>query len=118
MTPRESRPRAVIEPFVLLLAPFAPHLAEELWHRLGHDETLAYESWPVGDEKLARAEQVEIGVQIAGKIKARVMVAADADEETIRTAALNNHRVAAALVGKTIRKVIVVKGRLVNIVAN
>ncbi len=118
MTPRSSRPRAVIEPFVLLLSPFAPHLAEELWHRLGHDETLAYEPWPVCDEKLARDEQVEIGVQIGGKIKARIMVAPDADEETIRTAALKNDRVVAALVGKTIRKVIVVKGRLVNIVAN
>ncbi len=117
MTPRQRRPRAVIEPFVLVLSPFVPHLGEELWHRLGHDKTLAYEPWPKYDEKLARDEEVEIGVQINGKLKARVMVAANADEETVRSAALTQKKVAAAIEGKTIRKVIVVKGRLVNIVA-
>jgi leucyl-tRNA synthetase len=118
MTPRRQRPRAVIEPFVLVLSPFAPHLAEELWRRLGRDKTLAYDPWPTHDEKLARDEEVEIGVQINGKVRARVMVAADADEETIRTAALAEGKVAAAIAGKTIRKLIVVKGRLVNIVVN
>jgi leucyl-tRNA synthetase len=118
MTPRDRRSRAVIERFVLLVSPFAPHLAEELWHRLGHDSSLAYEPWPVYDEKLARDEEVEIGVQINGKMKARVMVAVDADEDTIRSAALGQENVAKTLEGKTVRKVIVVKGRLVNIVAN
>jgi leucyl-tRNA synthetase len=70
------------------------------------------------DEALARDKEVEIGVQVGGKIKARVMVAADADEETIRSTALGNEQVAKAIAGKTVRKVIVVKGRLVNIVAN
>ncbi len=118
MTPRDRRPRTVIEPFVLVLAPFAPHLAEELWNRLGHDDTLAYEPWPAFDERLARDEEVEIGVQICGKTKARVMVAADADEDVLKTAALGEDRIATLLEGKTVRKVIVVKGRLVNIVAN
>ncbi|MFQ5591833.1 MAG: class I tRNA ligase family protein, partial [Phycisphaerae bacterium] len=118
MTPLERRPRAVIEPFILVLSPFAPHLAEELWHRLGHDTTLAYEPWPAYDPALARDDQVEIAVQIQGKIKARLTVAADADEESVRAAALGDERVRAALEGKTVRKVIVVKGRLVNVVAN
>ncbi len=117
MTPQKTRPRAVIEPFVLLLAPFAPHLAEELWHRLGHDKTLANEPWPEYDEKLAHDEEVEIAVQVCGKVRGRVMVAADADDKTMTQAAMELPKVAAAIEGKTIRKVIVVKGRLVNIVA-
>ncbi|RME41825.1 MAG: leucine--tRNA ligase [Planctomycetota bacterium] len=117
LTPREIRPRAVVEPFLRVLAPFAPHLAEELWHRLGHEKTIAYEPWPEYDERLARDEEVEVGVQINGKLRARVTVPADADEQTVREAALAEQRVAGSLKGKTIRKVIVVKGRLVNIVA-
>ncbi len=118
MTPRDRRPRSVIEPFVLVLSPFAPHLGEELWQRLGHHTTLAFEPWPAFDEQLARDEEVEIGVQINGKIKTRMMVAAEAGDEQIRAAALTEPKVVAAVEGKTIRKVIVVKGRLVNIVAN
>ena len=118
MTPLKKRSKSAIESFVLVLAPLAPHLAEELWARLGHDTTLAYEPWPKYDKKLARDEEVEIGVQVGGKIKARLMVPADADEETIRSTALANTQVAKAIAGKTIRKVIVVKGRLVNIGAN
>jgi len=112
-----DRPRSIIEPFVLLLAPFAPHLAEDLWQRLGHENTLTFEPWPVFDPALAADDEVEIAVQVQGKIKARIMVAADADEETVRSAALADSNVQAALDGKTIRKVIVVKGRLVNIIA-
>ncbi|MFQ5412825.1 MAG: leucine--tRNA ligase [Phycisphaerae bacterium] len=116
LTPLERRPRAVIEPFVLLLAPFAPHLAEELWHRLGHDASLAYETWPVWDEGLARDEAVEMAVQILGKVRARITVAADADEHAVEAAALGDARVQAALCGRDVRKVVVVKGRLINIV--
>jgi leucyl-tRNA synthetase len=118
LTPLAERPKKAIEPFVLLLSPFAPHLAEELWQRLGHDESLAYEPWPAYDEALAKEDEVEIGVQIMGKMKSRVMVAADADEKAIEDAALADEKVKRALEGKKIRKVIVVKGRLVNIVAN
>ncbi len=115
MTPLKERSRAVLEPFVLVLAPFAPHVAEELWLRLGHHQTLAYEAWPAFEEKLTRDEQIEIAVQIGGKIKSRVMVAAEADEATIQAAALADAKVVAAIGGKPVRKVIVAKGRLVNI---
>jgi len=118
MTPLATRSRAVIEPFVLVLSPFTPHLGEELWSRLGHDTTLAYEPWPIYDPALAREEEVEIAVQVQGKIKARMMVAADSSEDAIQSVALADKRVVEALAGKTVRKVIVVKGRLVNIVAN
>jgi leucyl-tRNA synthetase len=117
MTPRDRRPRRVIEPFILLVAPFAPHIAEELWQRLGHEETLAYEPWPEFDPELARDEEVEIAVQIKGKVKARIMVPADADEETHERSAMADERIQKEIVGKTVRKIIVVKGRLVNIVA-
>ncbi len=116
MTPMEHRSRAVLEPFVLVIAPFVPHLAEELWARLGHGESLAYEAWPAYDEALARDDAVEIAVQVGGKIRSRVMVAADADEQTIQEAAMADEKVQADIAGKTVKKVIVVKGRLVNVI--
>jgi len=116
MTPAPKKFRAVLEPFVLLVAPLAPHLAEELWARLGHRNTLAYEPWPIHDEKLARDEQVEIAVQVNGKVKSRVFVAADADDALMQSTALADAKVSAALEGKPIRKTIVVKGRLVNLI--
>jgi leucyl-tRNA synthetase len=112
----DARSRSVLEPFLLLLAPFAPHIAEELWQRLGHDESLAYAPWPQYDEELAREKQVEMGVQVNGKLRDRIVVSAEADEEQIREKALQSERTIAALGGKTPKKVIVVKGRLVNIV--
>jgi leucyl-tRNA synthetase len=116
MTPLATRPRQVLEQFILLVSPFAPHLAEEIWSRLGHGESLAYESWPELNEKYARDDEVEVAVQIKGKVKARIMVPADADEKHIEQAALADAGVVSALAGQTVRKVIVVKGRLVNIV--
>jgi leucyl-tRNA synthetase len=116
MTPMERRSRAVLEPFVLVIAPFVPHLAEELWARLGHKESLAYEAWPAYDEARARDDAVEIAVQVGGKIRARVMVAADAEEQAIQDAAMADEKVQTAIAGKTVRKVIVVKGRLVNFI--
>jgi leucyl-tRNA synthetase len=113
---QEVRPRSVVEPFILLLAPFAPHIAEELWQRLGHNESLACQSWPKYDEELARDRQVELGVQINGKLRDRIVVPADWGEEQIKGLALANEKVIAALAGKTPKKVIVVKGRLVSIV--
>ena len=113
----EVRPRCVIEPFVLILSPFAPHIAEELWQRLGHAQSLAYEPWPQYDEELAREKQIELAVQVNGKLKDRIIVPAESDEAEIREKALANEKVVAALAGKAPKKVIVIKSRLVNIVA-
>ncbi len=110
------RPKEAVETFVLLLSPFAPHIAEELWQRLGHCDTLAYVPWPTYDPQLCKAKEVELAVQVLGKIKDKIVVAADADEETIRQRALASDKVQAAMNGKKPRKVIVIKSRLVNIV--
>ena len=111
-------PREAAEKFVLLLAPVAPHVCEELWQTLGHDGTLAYGPWPEFDEKHLAVNEVEILVQVLGKPKSRITIAADADENAMREAALADEKVQTAIAGKTVRKVICVKGRLVNIVAN
>ncbi|MEK6799217.1 MAG: class I tRNA ligase family protein [Planctomycetota bacterium] len=116
VTPLARRPRAVLEPFVLALAPFVPHLAEELWSRLGHSDTLAYAPWPAYDEALARDDEIEIALQVCGKIKSRITIPADADEKILEAAALADEKIVAAVAGKTVRKIIVVKGRLVNVI--
>jgi len=110
-------PREAAETYVLLLAPFAPHLCEELWERLGHDTTLAYAPWPAYNDEYLKVDEVEILVQVLGKPKARVMMPAGADEATMQQLALEQDAVRDALAGKTIRKVICVPGRLINIVA-
>jgi leucyl-tRNA synthetase len=109
-------PRAIVEPFVLLLAPLAPHLAEELWQRLGHEKSLAYEPWPVADPALLAVDEVELTVQVAGKVRARVRVPADADEATARAAAEANENVKKHLGAGAPRRVIYVPGRLINLV--
>jgi len=101
---------------VLMLAPVAPHLAEELWSRLGHDTSLAYEPFPVADPALLVGETVEYPVQVNGKVRGRITLSADADEATVRAAALAEPKVAAYVDGKEPRKVIVVPGRIVTIV--
>jgi leucyl-tRNA synthetase len=116
LTPLAVRPRRVLEPFVLLLSPFAPHLAEELWRALGHKETLAYEPWPKYDPALLTTEEVEIVVQINGKVRTRLMLPAALDEEALKKKVLENPTVRSLLEGKQVRKVIAVKGKLVNIV--
>jgi leucyl-tRNA synthetase len=110
-------PRAVAEPFVLVLAPFAPHLAEELWRLLGHGESLAYADWPAYDEALLVEDEKEIAVQVNGKMRGTVRVPADAPQEAVLAAAKAVENVQRHLEGKTIRKEIVVPGRLVNFVA-
>ena len=112
----EVRPRSVIEPFVLLLSPFAPHIAEEMWEVLGHDKTLAYETWPTHDEKYLVEDEIEIPVQVNGKLKAKIKVPAKADKDTMQSAAENDDTIKSQLDGKTIVKVIVVPGRMVNFV--
>ncbi len=119
MTKREVRPVGVLRPFVQLLAPFAPHIAEELWQRLGGtgwNGTLSYEPWPVYQAALARSEQVEVAVQINGKVRTRVIVPADMDAKGLEAAALADEKVKEFIGEKTVRKVIAVPGRLVNIV--
>lgn len=111
------RPKSALESLVLILAPFAPHMAEELWQRLGHSESLAHELWPTFDEAITREKEIELAVQVNGKIKDRIVVAADADEATIKARALDSAKVVEALAGQSPRKVIVIKSRLVNIVA-
>ncbi|MHC4867053.1 MAG: leucine--tRNA ligase, partial [Planctomycetota bacterium] len=111
------RPRSVLEKFVLILSPFAPHVAEELWVRLGKAECLAYEGWPEYDKELIKEREVELAVQVNGKIRDRIVVAADADEEQIKQKALASQKVTASLAGKEPKKIIVIKSRLVNIVA-
>ena len=81
-----------MEQFVLLLSPFAPHIAEELWQALGHDETLAYEPWPTYDESLLVEDEMEIPVQINGKVRAKITVPADADQAKIEDTARHRRR--------------------------
>ncbi len=109
--------RAVVEPFVLLLSPFAPHIAEEIWEALGHTDTLAYEPWPEHDESFLVENTVDIPVQVMGKLRGKVTVAIDAGKDTILAAAKEDPRVTPHLEGKTIIKEIYVPGKMVNLVA-
>ena len=115
-TPLERRPRAILEPFVTILAPFAPHLAEELWELLGKPAPVSLATWPVAEERWLKDDTVEIPVQIQGKLRGRVVVAADADAEATKAAALADPKIAEQLAGKEIMKVVAVPGRLVNFV--
>jgi len=112
--PRLSK--KAIESFVILLSPFAPHIAEELWQRLGHSGTITYQPWPEFDDGLTTDPEVELAIQVNGKLRDRLTFSADADEETIKEKALASERVQELLEGKSVRKVIVIKNRLVNIV--
>jgi leucyl-tRNA synthetase len=113
---RDAIPRAAVEPLVLLSAPLAPHMAEELWLRLGHTTSLAHGPFPQADPAYLVDDTVEYPVQVNGKVRGRVVVAADADQDTLKAAALADEKVQAFLAGATPRKVIVVAGRLVNLV--
>ncbi|MBC1897893.1 leucine--tRNA ligase [Listeria booriae] len=111
-------PKAYAEGFVQLLSPIAPHLAEELWHRLGHTETITYEAWPTFDESKLVEDEVEIVLQVNGKVRAKVTVAKDLSREALEELARDNDKIKEEITGKTVRKVIAVPGKLVNIVAN
>ena len=113
----EVRPRSVLEPFVLLLAPFAPHVAEELWERLGHGESLACEPWPQYDKELAKEKMLEMAVQVNGKIRDKITVPADATDVQIEREALISTKVQGALQGRPPKKIIVVKPRIVSIIS-
>ena len=111
-------PRWVATTLVTMLGPLAPHIAEELWSRLGHEPSVADADWPAWDESMLVADEVELPVQVNGKVRGKVTVARDADDAAIEAAARGEERVATAIQGKTVRKVIIVPGRMVNIVAS
>ena len=108
--------REAIEALVKLLAPFAPHMAEELWEGLGHKDGLTTAGWPEWDEAAAREDSIEIPVQVNGKLRGRVTVPADASEDAIRETALAAAAIQPHIQGRTVVKVIVAKGRLVSVV--
>lgn len=112
----DGAPRTAVEPLVLMLAPVAPHLAEELWSRLGHTESLAHGPFPVADEKWLVEDTVEYPIQVNGKVRSRITVPADAAREAIEAAALADEKITALLEGAAPRKVIVVPGKMVNVV--
>ncbi|AOA00458.1 leucine--tRNA ligase [Carnobacterium divergens] len=114
----DALPFNYIEGFVQLLAPIAPHMAEELWEKLGHKESLTYAVWPTFDEKFLVEDEIEVIFQVNGKLKAKAIVAKDVQKAEMEEIALADETVKEAIAGKTIRKVVVVPGKLVNIVAN
>jgi len=105
-----------MEPFLVLLSPFAPHLSEELWARLGHDESLAYADWPEYEDRLLQRKVVEIPVQVNGTVRDTIEIDADAEEDAVIGAAKAADNVARHLDGKDIHREIYVPGRIVNFV--
>ena len=116
MTAMKCRSCAVLEPLVILLAPFAPHIAEELWHRLGHDTSVTVAPWPEYDEKYLVEDSVKYPVSFNGKVRYTLTLPASATKEEVEAAALADPSAAKWLDGKTVRKTIVVPGKIVNIV--
>lgn len=114
----KSLTRDQMDRFVRTIAPFVPHAAEEIYSKLGHSETITHADWPSYDESMLVDDEVEIPVQVMGKLRSKIFVAPDADNKTMEAAALNDERIKELIEGKTVRKIVVVPGRLVNIVAN
>ncbi|MCK6098219.1 leucine--tRNA ligase [Corynebacterium kefirresidentii] len=115
-TYRTEAPRAAVEPIAQLVSPIAPHIAEELWQRFGHDETITYQPFPTFEEKYLVDDEIEVPVQINGKVKARINVAADADQEAVFEVVLADAKIAELTSGKNVVKKIYVPGRMVNLV--
>ncbi len=109
--------REAVESMIVLLSPFAPHFAEEIWRELGHTDSVMRATWPEPSEAAIRREQVEMALQVNGKVRGRILVSAGADAKTVEAEALADPNVAKWLEGKTVKKVVVVPGRLVNIAA-
>ena len=101
---------------MLLVSPFAPHVGEEMWERLGRRFSIVDRPWPAADPAIARAEELELAVQVNGKVRGHILVPAEASEEEVRTRALAEPRVAEHVAGKQIAKMVVVPGRLVSVV--
>ncbi len=113
-----NRPESVLKTFLLLLSPFAPHLAEELWAKMGGTDTLSYEPWPVYDPQHLIENEVEIVIQVNGKLRDKIRVPKTIAEEQLKAQALESPKVKEFISGKSIRKIIVVPGKLVNVVVN
>lgn len=112
----EERPQEALEPFVLLLSPFAPHVAEELWQRLGHDHSLAYEPWPQAQAEYLQEDTIVLPIQINGKVRATVTLDVNATEEAAFDAALLDSNIARYVEGKEVKKRVYVQGRILNII--
>ena len=112
----DGLPRSVAEPLVLLLAPFAPHIAEQLWSELGHSSSLAKAQFPEADGRFLVAETLEIPVQINGKVRSKITVAVDLDSDSLAKGALADGRIKELLDGSPIKKIIAVPNKMVNIV--
>jgi len=115
MTTSPTKPRKVMEAFVLLFAPYAPHLAEEIWERLGHQESLLWHPFPEHEEEWLVEDTVEIPVQVNGKVRARLNVPTEIEEEKIRELAFAEEKVQTHIAGKEVVKFIYVSGRMVTI---
>lgn len=109
-------PKKAVETLVLLLSPFAPHVAEEMWAILGHKQSLAYESWPVFDEKLTEDVVVKLAVQVNGKVRATIEVGKESAEEDVRNMAMAQASVIKFVQDKTVKKIIYIPGRILNII--
>jgi leucyl-tRNA synthetase len=120
VTKLDAMPREIAEPMVVMLAPLVPHIAEELWTKLGRSDstagTITYVEFPVADPELLVDDTIEVPIQVNGKVRSRITVAADADTDDLEAAALADDKIVAALDGGSPRKVIVVPGRMVNVV--
>jgi len=114
LTPTAERPRTIIEPFVKILAPFAPHVAEEMWEKLGHTKSLAYEPWPAYDPQWIVDDEVTVVVQVNGKLRDKLTVAKGTDKSVLESR--SRELVAKWLDGKSVVKCIVVPDKLVNLV--
>ncbi|HSH10386.1 MAG TPA: class I tRNA ligase family protein [Ilumatobacter sp.] len=116
VTKLDATPREIAEPMVLMAAPLVPHMAEELWRKLGHTDTVTYLDFPVADPQYLVDDTIEYPVQVNGKVRGRIVVATDASSATVEATAMADDRVLAALEGRQPKKVIVVPGRMVNVV--
>ena len=115
-TKQEIRPQSIMQQFILLVSPYAPHLAEELWQLLGGEGSLAYQDWPEYDESLTVDDLVEIPVQVQGKLRGKIQAAPDSSAEQLEEMARGDEKIAALLADCEVVKVITVPGRLVNFV--
>ena len=107
-----------LDRFTRTLAPFAPHIAEEIWSRIGREAPVSRAPWPAFDQSMLSDDTIEVPVQVLGKVRSKITVGSDADAKAMEDAALADEKIQQFIEGKTVRKVIVVPGRLVNIVAN